>query len=145
MPGDQLIGDVIEVVADNLRLRTDPEEVVARTLDQRRAPACRDGAERVPGVAGNETELGGHAQFALDIGVGLRRRLMMPHAVRAETPFKQIDDAAVLELARLNFEQIVGEGEQPKTRSRSLRSAAGTSGYGGMVENFSVSSFLSFR
>jgi hypothetical protein len=55
--GDQLIGHVVEVVADDLRLRPDAQNVVARALDQGRFPACGDGAKGVPGVAGDETEL----------------------------------------------------------------------------------------
>jgi hypothetical protein len=53
---------------------------------------------------------------------------MMLHAIRAEPPLEEIDNAAMLQLASLNLEQIVSEGEQPKPASRSLRSAAGTSG-----------------
>jgi len=51
--GDELVGDVVEVVADNLRLRADVQHIIADTFDQRGLPACRDGAERVPGVAGD--------------------------------------------------------------------------------------------
>ena len=53
MSGDEPVGNVVEVVADNLRLRTDSQNVVADTLDKRRLPARRDGAESVPCVAGN--------------------------------------------------------------------------------------------
>jgi hypothetical protein len=35
VPGDELIGDVIEVVADNIRLRADAESIIADALDQR--------------------------------------------------------------------------------------------------------------
>src|SRR5258708_29369222 len=56
---DKLIGNFGQVVADDLRLRADAENVVAGTLDQRRLPARGDGAERVPCVAGDEAELGG--------------------------------------------------------------------------------------
>ena len=55
--GNELIGNVVEVIADKLRLRADAQQVVADTLDQRRLPARRDGAKRVPCVAGDETEL----------------------------------------------------------------------------------------
>ena len=54
---DELIGNVIQVVADDLRLGADPQQIIANTLDQRSFPACRDGAERVPSVAGDKTEL----------------------------------------------------------------------------------------
>jgi hypothetical protein len=33
--GDEPIGDVVQVVADNVRLRTDSQDIVADTLDQR--------------------------------------------------------------------------------------------------------------
>jgi hypothetical protein len=59
VPGDQLIGDVVEVFADNLRLRAYSQHIVADALDQRALPARRDGPECVPGVTGNEAELGG--------------------------------------------------------------------------------------
>ena len=49
----------------------------------------------------------------------------------------------MLKLADLNFEQIVRESEEPETCTRNFRSAAGTSAWGGIVENFSASSFLS--
>ena len=58
MAGDELIGDIVEVVSDNLRLRAYSQNIVPNTLDQRRLPARRDGAERVPCVAGDKTELG---------------------------------------------------------------------------------------
>ena len=47
MPGDQLIGNVIQVIAHDLRLRADAQDIVAGPLDQRRTPPRRDGAERV--------------------------------------------------------------------------------------------------
>ena len=97
---DELIGNVVEVVADDLRLRTDPQNIVADTFDQRRLPARRDGAKRVPCVAGDETEPGRlSAKLFLDITVSLARWLVVLHAVRTESSFKQIDDAAMLELA----------------------------------------------
>ena len=68
---------------------------------------------------------------------------MVFHAVGAEAPLEEIDDAAMRQLARLHLQQVVGQREQAKAGVRSLRSAAGTSVCGGMVENFSVSSFLS--
>jgi hypothetical protein len=39
----------------------------------------------------------------------------------------------MFKLTGLNFKQIVRESEEPKPTSRSLRSAAGTSGWGGIV------------
>jgi hypothetical protein len=55
--GDELIGDVVEVGADNLGLRTDSQHIVADTFDQCGLPAGRDGAKSVPGVASDQTEL----------------------------------------------------------------------------------------
>ena len=110
--GDELVGDVVEVVADNLRLRADVQHIIADTFDQRGLPACRDGAERVPGVAGDHAELRGFgAEFLLDIGVSLARRLVMLDAVRAEPALEQIDDAAMLKLSGLHLEQVVGQRE----------------------------------
>jgi hypothetical protein len=57
VPSDELIGDVIQVIADDVRLRADPQHIVADPLDQRCFPAGRDGAKRVPCVARDEAEL----------------------------------------------------------------------------------------
>ena len=54
---DELICNVVEVIAYDLRLGTYTQNIVADTLDQRGLPARRDGAEGVPGVAGDETEI----------------------------------------------------------------------------------------
>ena len=35
MSGDELIGNVIQVVADDLRLRADFQQIITNTLDQR--------------------------------------------------------------------------------------------------------------
>jgi hypothetical protein len=56
---DELIGNIVQVTAYDLRLRADPQKIVADTLDQRGSPARRDGAEGVPCVAGDKAELGG--------------------------------------------------------------------------------------
>ena len=113
---DELIGDVIEVVADDLRLGAYAEEVVAGTLDQRGRPACRDGSEGVPSMAGDETEPGGlDRKLSLDIAISLARRLVMLHAVRTEASLEEIDDAAMFKLAGLNLQQIVREREEPET------------------------------
>ena len=117
MTGDELIGDVVEVFADDLRLRPDAEHVVAGAPDQRRLPSRRDRAERVPGVAGNQAELRGlHPKLFLDVGISLPGRLVMLDAVSAEPPLKQVGDTAMFKLARLNLKQIIGEREQPKAR-----------------------------
>ena len=121
VPSNKLVGDIIEVVADNVRLRTYSQHIVADAFDQRALPARRNRAESIPGVAGDETELRGpNSKLFLDISVSLRRRLVVFHAVGAEAPFKQIDNAAVLELAGLHFKQIVGETEEPETRIAQL-------------------------
>jgi hypothetical protein len=55
--GDKLICDIVEVVADDLRLRANSKQIITNTLDQRPFPACRDGTQRVPGMASDKTEL----------------------------------------------------------------------------------------
>ena len=56
-------------------------------------------------MAGDKTELGRpYSKLFLDISVSLARRLMVLHSVRAESSFKQIDDATMLKLARLHVE-----------------------------------------
>src|SRR5262245_43477229 len=115
VPSDEPVADIFEVIADNLWLRTDAQDIVADTLDQRGLPARRDGAERVPCVAGDKAEPRGFdAKLFFDVSVRLARRLMVPYAVGAESPLEQVDDAAVLELTSLHLEQIVCEGEQPE-------------------------------
>jgi hypothetical protein len=59
VPGDELVGNIIQVIADELRLGADSQNIVADPLDQCSFPTGSDGAERVPGMAGDETELGG--------------------------------------------------------------------------------------
>ena len=113
VPRDQLIGDVIESVADNMRLGTDAEQVVAGALDQRGFPTGGDRAQRIPGVAGDQAHVGGFgAELFLDITVSLARRLVVFDAVGAEAALEQIDDAAMRQLARLHFQEIVGQREQ---------------------------------
>jgi hypothetical protein len=70
--GDKLVGNVIQVIANDLRLRANSQNIVAGALDQRGFPAGRDGAERVPGMTGDKTELRGlNPKLPLDVGVGL--------------------------------------------------------------------------
>ena len=57
MAADQLIGDIVEIIADHLRLRPDAEHIIAGTPDQRGLPAGGDRAERIPGVAGDQAEI----------------------------------------------------------------------------------------
>src|SRR6185312_4587650 len=72
VPDDQLIGDVVEVVTNDLRLGTYAKEIVADALDQGRFPTGCHCAEGVPGMAGGETHLRGNgAELLLDIAVGL--------------------------------------------------------------------------
>ena len=105
MSSDELIGNVVQVIPYYLRLRADSQNIIADTPDQRSPPARRDSAESVPCVAGNKKELVRfNSKLFLDISVSLARRLMVLHAVRAESSFKQIDDATMLKLARLHFE-----------------------------------------
>jgi len=111
-----LIGDVVQVIAYDVRLWANPQNVVSGTFDQSGLPAGRDGAESVPCVAGYKTKLGRlNAKLSRNVSVSLARRLMVLDAVRAKSSFEQIDDAAMLELPGLNFEQIVREREEPKT------------------------------
>ena len=70
--GDQLIGDVIEVIADDLRLGADSQNIVADPLDQCCFPAGRYGAKCVPCVARDKTELGrSNPKLLLDVGGSL--------------------------------------------------------------------------
>jgi hypothetical protein len=102
--GDELIGNVIRIIADHLQLRADPQNIVADLLDQRRSPADRHGAERVPGMARDQAEPGGlNPELPLDLGASLARRLMVLYAVRGVVPLKKIDNAAVFELTGLHL------------------------------------------
>src|SRR5271154_6519653 len=109
---DQLIGDVVQVCTDDLRLRANSQDVVAHSFDQGSLPARSDGAERVPCMASDKTELGRlDSELPRDIAIGLRRGLVVLDAVRAETPLEEIDNPAVFELTRLHLRQIVGQRE----------------------------------
>jgi hypothetical protein len=69
---NELIGDVIQVIANDLRLRADPQDSVANTLDQRGVPASCDGTESIPCMAGATTELGRlNPKLFFDMGVSL--------------------------------------------------------------------------
>ena len=116
MSGDKLIGNVVQVIAHNLRLRTDSQNIIADTLDQRRLPARSDGAERVPCVASDKTKLGGlNRKLSLDVSISLARRFVMLHAIGTEASLKEIDNAAMFKLSSLNLKQIVRESEKPET------------------------------
>ena len=72
MSCNELIGDVIQVIANDLRLRADPQNGVANTLDQSGLPASCDGTESIPCMAGGKTELGGLSpKLFFDMGVSL--------------------------------------------------------------------------
>ena len=45
---------------------------------------------------------------------------MILHAIRTESPLKEIDNATMLELTSLNLKQIVGESEEPEACSAQL-------------------------
>ena len=90
MSGDELIGNVIQVVADDLRLRADRQNIVAYPFDQRGFPASGHSAEYVPGVASDHAELRGfNAKLLFNLSVRLRRRFMTLHDVHAKEPFKK--------------------------------------------------------
>jgi hypothetical protein len=72
LSGDQLIGNVIQVIADDLRLRANSQNVVADALDQRCFPTGRDGAKRIPCMTGDKAEPGGiNPKLSFDVGVSL--------------------------------------------------------------------------
>jgi hypothetical protein len=67
-------------------------------------------------MAGDDTQLGGlNSKLFLAVAVPLPRRLMVFHTVSTKSPLEQVDDAAMLELPRLHFEQIVRESEEPES------------------------------
>jgi hypothetical protein len=55
MTGNQLIGNVAQIIAYDLRLRTDSQKIVARSFDEHGFPAGSNCAERVPCMAGDKT------------------------------------------------------------------------------------------
>src|SRR5215472_8313790 len=55
--GDQLIGDVAEIVADDLRLGTHRQHIVPGPADESGLPSGGDCAQRVPGMASDKTKL----------------------------------------------------------------------------------------
>ena len=142
--GDKLINNVVQVTADDLRLRTDSQNIVARTFDQCSFPAGRHGTKRVPCVAGDQAKLrGADSKLLLDVGICVTRGLMVFDAIRAEASFEKVDNAAMLQLTGLNLKQIVRESEQPETCIAQLAKRCRNLTCGGIVENFSLSSSLS--
>jgi len=87
---DELIGNIVKIIADDVRLRTDAQNFIANALDERGFPAGRYCAKCIPGVAGYETKLRwADAKLPLDIGVSLARRLVVLHTIRAEPSFEK--------------------------------------------------------
>jgi hypothetical protein len=71
--GNELIGDVVQVITDDLRLRADRQNVIASPLDERCFPASGDGAERVPCMTRDKAELPGpDSEFSFNMGVHLK-------------------------------------------------------------------------
>ena len=115
MPGDELIGDVVEVVADNVRLRAYCQHIVADSLNlnQRRFPAGGDGADRIPGVTRDETELRGPDA---ELPFNVRRPQMQAYdALRcphySKEPREKVSDTSMLHLTRLYLNSVVRESE----------------------------------
>ena len=73
--------------------------------------------------------------------VGLWRWLVAPDGlVHAETALEQVDHPRALQLPPRDLQGVVGEREQPEAMvAEARRRAAGTSGWGGMVANQSMS------
>src|SRR5262249_25260188 len=70
--GDELIGNVIQVVADDLRLRPNLQNIVTGPPNQRCFPSGRHGSERIPRMAGDKTKLRRlDSKLLFDIGVSL--------------------------------------------------------------------------
>lgn len=74
---NELIGNIVEIVTHDLWLWTNPHEIIARTFGKRGLPSRCDSAERIPDLAGDQTELRRRdAKFCCDRSISLRRRLM---------------------------------------------------------------------
>ena len=116
VPDDELVGHIIQVIADDLRLRTNIQQVVTDALDQRRLPTGGHCTKRVPGMAGNQAKLRWvDAEFPSDVSIRLGGRFVLLDAVYAEASFEKPGDAAVIKLLRLNLDQIVCQSEQSKS------------------------------
>ena len=112
MSRDELISNVGEVIAHELRLRADRQNIVADSLDQGGLPAGRNGTEGVPRVTSDKTKLGRFdAKLAFDVGITLGRWLVAPHGLYAESLLEEFGNSAVFELLFLHFYWIVGESE----------------------------------
>ena len=63
-------------------------------------------------MASDKTELRRlDSEFPLNIGISLRRGLVMINFVCTETPLEEIDNPTVFELTRLHLQQIVCQRE----------------------------------
>ncbi len=92
--GDQLGGDLVEVSAGNLRLRSDIQERVARPQDKRGLPTRGDRTQSVPDVAGDQADLRRLSLQCPRYGrVYLWRRLMTADGIDAEPPPEDIQQA----------------------------------------------------
>ena len=126
VPCDELIGDVGEIVTDDVRLGTDPQHVIPAAPDKGGFPTGGDRAQRVPGMAGDQAKLRGLGlQFSLDIRIGFGCGLMALHTIGAEAALEQLQRCRRAQLAGLDFEQIVGEREQTEAGAAQLAQGRG--------------------
>jgi hypothetical protein len=56
VPGDEFIGDVVEIVADNVRLRPEPQHIIPNAPNESGFPPCRDCAQSVPGMGSDQAK-----------------------------------------------------------------------------------------
>jgi acyl-CoA synthetase (AMP-forming)/AMP-acid ligase II len=132
VPLDELVSDLIEVLADVVRLRADIQRRVALTKDERALPASRAGADRVPDVArdqadvaGSDLERGGYRVVGL-----LGRLVPLDGLVDAEAALEQVDHARLLQLPARDLQRVVGEREQPEAVLVELAQGRGDFGVG---------------
>jgi hypothetical protein len=100
MAGDQLVGDLTEVRAGNLRLGSDVQERIARPQDKRSLPTRRDRTQSVPGMASDQTDF---RRLSLHCPrysrVDFRRGLMTADVIDAEPPLEGVQQTGSLELS----------------------------------------------
>jgi hypothetical protein len=121
VPGDELIGNVVQVAANNLRLRTDSQKIIAGPLNERCVPASSNRSKHVPAMAGDHTQIGGlSAKFLLDIGISSGGRLIVLDAVRAQALLEEIGNTTVFQLLRYSGTHAAPHGpiRTPGLRSR---------------------------
>jgi hypothetical protein len=123
---DQLIGNLVEIIAHEIWLWTDLRHVAAATLDQCRAPAGCLGADRIADVTGDHERIRRlRVQLARDIGIGLGRWLVTLDPVSAETTLEEIDGAAALQLLAETLQEIFDKHEEVKPRALYCATALG--------------------